>query len=205
MLTYNTVDNLSDEQLVEKAQAGDSYAMESIILRYRNTVNAVASKYYAVGFDREDIVQEGMIGLYNAVLDYNPEKNHFKSFAGLCITRRIISLIKLSARQKHIPLNSSVSLNSVVSEESDTYLADVLTASDSTDPETLVISKEACYGYTKKIQGLLSPFELKVLACCIDGLSYKDISERLKRDVKAVDNAIQRIRKKLEAVFDFEP
>ena len=204
MLTINAADGLSDEQLVKMAQSGDSDAMESIILRYRNMVNAVASKYYAVGFDREDIIQEGMIGLYNAVLDYNPEKNLFKAFAGLCITRRIITLIKFSARQKHIPLNSSVSLNSAVSEESDTYLADILEASDSTNPEKLVISKEAYNGYTKKIQSLLSPFELQVLMCCMDGLSYKDISAKLKKDIKAIDNAIQRIRKKLEAVFDFK-
>ena len=201
MLTINAVDTLSDEQLAKKAQSGDSCAMESIILRYNNTVKAIASRYYAIGFEKEDIIQEGMIGLYSAVLSYNSEKTLFKSFAVLCITRRILSLIKSSSRQKHMPLNSCLSLNSVMCDEDNMPLSDVLTASDNTNPEKLLISKEAYIGYTKKIQNILSPFELQVLNCCIEGLSYKDISASLQKDIKSIDNAIQRIRKKLEPIL----
>lgn len=201
MLTHDTSVCLSDEALIKEARSGNRQAMESIIIRYKNLVNTVASKYYAAGFEKDDIIQEGMLGLYSAVLDYKSDKNVFSSFACLCITRRIISLLKSSARQKHIPLNSSVSLNSIISEENGAYLIDVLKASDLTNPEAILISKEEYAGYTEKINNNLSSFELKVLSFYIDGFSYKAISEMLKKDVKSVDNAVQRIRKKLEPVL----
>lgn len=201
MLTYTTSDCLSDDLLIKEAQSGNRQAMECIILRYKGLVNAVASKYYAVGFEKDDIIQEGMLGLYSAVLDYKFDKKIFKSFACLCITRRIISLLKSSSRQKHIPLNSSISLNSIISEDRGAYLIDVLTASDKTNPEAILISKEEYSCYTEKINSNLSRFELRVLSFYIDGFSYKAISEILRKDVKSVDNAVQRIRKKLEPVL----
>lgn len=191
MLTYDLVDGLSDEQLVLAAQSGDERAMEGIIARYRSFVSATVSGYYAIGFDKEDIVQEGMIGLYKAVLDYNPEKAGFRSFARLCILRRVFSLLKFTSRQKNVPQNLCVSLDS---DEGETKASEVC------DPEALLINKEDMLGYIEKINAVLSPFELQVLSYYVDKLSYKDISKILGKDIKSVDNAVQRIKKKLGAI-----
>lgn len=200
MLLSQSVDILSDDELVKLAQSGDKVATECIILRYRNLVTSCMPGYFAKGFDRDDIFQEGMIGLYKAILDYDSTKASFRSFAMLCISRKIISLVKSSTRKKNLPLNTSISLNSSVCESNDRYLVDILKGSDESNPEIMFINKESFNHCKKKINGILSPFEKKVLSYQLEKMSYKKIGEKLGRDIKSIDNAVQRIRKKLEGI-----
>ena len=191
---------MSDEELVEAAQSGNKDAMDDIILRYKNLVYMTASRYYMQGFDNDDIVQEGMLGLYSAILDYKGGKAKFKTFATMCITRKIISLLKSATRQKNIPLNSSVSLDAPLT-EGNCSLSDVLLSSDRKNPETMVITSENLSHYENGIKNNLSPFELKFLFYQLDGLTYKDIAKILNKDIKSVDNAVQRIKKKLKSIL----
>ena len=153
-----------------------------------------------VGADKEDIIQEGMIGLYTAVRDFDGSKtNSFKCFAEICITRQIITAIKTATRQKHIPLNSYVSLNKpIYDEESDRTLLDIIATSIVTDPEELIISKEELKNIENKMNELLSDLELEVLELYLNGKSYQYIADKLNRDVKSIDNALQRVKRKLE-------
>jgi RNA polymerase sporulation-specific sigma factor len=157
-----------------------------------------------VGADREDIVQEGMIGLFKAIRDYKGDKlSSFKAFAELCITRQIITAIKTATRQKHIPLNSYVSLDKpIYDEESDRTLLDVISESKVTDPEEMIISQEEYTDIESKISELLSDLERKVLSLYLDGRSYQEISEQLNRHVKSIDNALQRVKRKLERYME---
>ena len=150
-----------------------------------------------MGADREDIVQEGMIGLFKAIRDYKEDKlSSFKAFAELCITRQIITAIKTATRQKHIPLNSYVSLDKpIYDEESDRTLLDVISEAKVTDPEEMIISQEEYTDIESKISELLSDLERKVLSLYLDGRSYQEISEQLNRHVKSIDNALQRVKK----------
>ena len=191
---------ISDEELVKSAQNGNKDAMDSIILRYKNLVYMIASRYYMQGFDNDDIIQEGMLGLYSAVLDYKNGNTKFKTFATMCITRKIISLLKSATRQKNIPLNYSVSLDAPMTEGS-FPLSDILLSSDRKNPEAMVISSENLSHYEHGIKNNLSPFELKVLFYHLDGLTYRDIAKTLNKDVKSVDNAVQRIKKKLKSIL----
>lgn len=163
-------------------------------------VRAKARSYFLIGADKEDIVQEGMIGLYKAVRDFKGDKlASFRAFAELCITRQIITAIKTATRQKHIPLNSYVSLDKpIFDEESDRTLMDVLTGAIMDDPEELMIHREE-FGYLEeKMSEILSELELQVLALYLDGQSYHEISAKLNRHVKSIDNALQRVKRKLE-------
>lgn len=189
-----------DEDLVEIARAGSKRALEFLMLKYRNFVQAKARSYFLVGADREDIVQEGMIGLYKAVRDFRPEKlSSFKVFAELCIQRQIITAIKTATRQKHIPLNSYVSLNKpIYDEDSDRTLMDVLAGSEISDPEQLIISREEFNQIEKRMGEVLSDLEWKVLMAYLDGKSYQEIADQIGRHVKSVDNALQRVKRKLE-------
>ncbi|MGQ0418627.1 RNA polymerase sporulation sigma factor SigH, partial [Bacillus sp. HC-Mk] len=157
-----------------------------------------------VGADREDIVQEGMIGLFKAIRDYKEDKlSSFKAFAELCITRQIITAIKTATRQKHIPLNSYVSLDKpIYDEESDRTLLDVISEAKVTDPEEMIISQEEYTDIESKISELLSDLERKVLSLYLDGRSYQEISEQLNRHVKSIDNALQRVKRKLERYME---
>lgn len=157
-----------------------------------------------MGADREDIVQEGMIGLFKAIRDYKEDKlSSFKAFAELCITRQIITAIKTATRQKHIPLNSYVSLDKpIYDEESDRTLLDVISESKVTDPEEMIISQEEYSDIELKISELLSDLERKVLSLYLDGRSYQEISEQLNRHVKSIDNALQRVKRKLERYME---
>ena len=160
--------------------------------------------YFLIGADREDIVQEGMIGLYKAIRDFKGDKlASFKAFAELCITRQIITAIKTATSQKHIPLNSYVSLDKpIYDEESDRTLMDVISGSKVLDPEELIINQED-YDYMEiKMAELLSDLERKVLALYLDGQSYQEISEELNRHVKSIDNALQRVKRKLERYLE---
>ncbi|GGJ75126.1 RNA polymerase sporulation-specific sigma factor [Anoxybacillus voinovskiensis] len=198
------LERLEDEELVERVHQGDSDALDFLIHKYQNFVRAKARSYFLVGADREDIVQEGMIGLYKAIRDFKEDKlTSFKAFAELCITRQMITAIKTATRQKHIPLNSYVSLDKpIYDEESDRTLMDVLSGAKPTDPEELIINREEVDDIEIKMAELLSDLERKVLVLYLDGRSYQEISEELNRHVKSIDNALQRVKRKLEKYLE---
>ncbi|MBM6616120.1 RNA polymerase sporulation sigma factor SigH [Bacillus suaedaesalsae] len=197
-------DVLEDEVVVDYVHQGDSEALEYLINKYRNFVRSKARSYFLIGADREDIIQEGMIGLYKAIRDFKEDKlSSFKAFAELCITRQIITAIKTATRQKHIPLNSYVSLDKpIYDEESDRTLMDVISGARVTDPEELIINQEEFDDIEVKMAELLSDLERKVLALYLDGQSYQEISEELNRHVKSIDNALQRVKRKLERYLE---
>ena len=194
---YESIDNSQQDEydIVLKASKGDKIALEYIIKKYKNFVKAKAKSYFLIGADKEDIIQEGMIGLYKAVRDFDASKtNSFKGFADICITRQIITAIKTATRQKHIPLNSYISLNKpVYDEESERTLLDIIATSIVTDPEELIISKEELKHIESKMNELLSDLELQVVEYYLNGKSYQYIADKLKRDVKSIDNALQRV------------
>jgi RNA polymerase sporulation-specific sigma factor len=191
---------LPDETIVEDAKSGDEVALNLLINKYRNFVRAKARSYFLIGADKEDIIQEGMIGLYKAIRDYRSDKlASFRAFAELCITRQIITAIKTATRQKHIPLNSYVSLNKpIYDEESDRTLLDVISGHKVTDPEELIICREELGYIESKIGEVLSDLEWKVLMLYLQGKSYQEMSVDLNRHVKSIDNALQRVKRKLE-------
>ncbi len=193
---------LSDEELVERAREGNDRAIETLLSRYRHYARAKARSYFLAGADREDIVQEGMIGLFKAVRDYRDDRNSvFRAFAELCITRQIITAIKTATRQKHIPLNSYVSLNKQSTADDDDEgrsLGDVLVSAEVADPAELLISAEEIASIKASMGELLSELETEVLQLYMDGKSYQEIAEMLGRHVKSIDNALQRIKRKLE-------
>lgn len=194
---------LDDEELLALVHQGESMALDILIRKYNNFIRAKARTYFLIGADQEDIIQEGMIGLYKAILDYEGDKlSSFKGFAELCITRQIITAIKTATRQKHMPLNSYVSLDKpIYDEESERTLLDVLTSSGAIDPQDLLINREN-FGYLEvKFSELLSGLERKVLHLYIEGCTYQEIAGELGRRVKSIDNAIQRIKRKLEDVL----
>lgn len=197
---------MEDEELIELIQEGESEALDYLINKYRNFVRAKARSYFLIGADREDIVQEGMIGLYKAIRDFKEDKlASFKAFAELCITRQMITAIKTATRQKHIPLNSYVSLDKpIYDEESDRTLMDVISGAKILDPEELLINREEISNIEEKIMELLSDLERKVLALYLDGRSYQEISDELDRHVKSIDNALQRVKRKLERYLELQ-
>lgn len=189
-----------DEEVVMEAKASNNKAQEYLISKYENFVKAKAKSYFLIGADKEDIYQEGMIGLYKAIRDFNPEKStSFKAFAEICVTRQIITAIKTATRQKHIPLNTYVSLNKpIYEEESERTLLDVLSGLKISDPEELMISKEQMHFIEEKISEVLSGLEREVLTSYLDGKSYQEIACDLERHSKSIDNALQRVKRKLE-------
>jgi RNA polymerase sporulation-specific sigma factor len=202
---YTCFENMTDEEVVIDAKDNDNtVALEYLINKYRNFVRAKARSYFLIGADREDIIQEGMIGLYKAIRDFRNDKlSSFRAFAELCVTRQIITAIKTATRQKHIPLNSYVSLNKpIYDEDSDRTLLDVLSGSKISDPEELVISREEFVDIEEKMGEILSDLEWKVLMSYLDGKSYQEIAVELERHVKSIDNALQRVKRKLERYLD---
>lgn len=195
---------LSDDQLVALVHAGQSLALDYLIHKYRSFVKAKARTYFLIGADREDIVQEGMIGLYKAIRDYKGDKlSSFKAFAELCVTRQIITAIKTATRQKHIPLNSYVSLDKpIYDEESDRTLLDVIAGSTAGDPQEMLVNREKFGDMELKMKELLSSLERQVLTLYLDGRSYQEISLELNRHVKSIDNALQRVKRKLEKYLE---
>ena len=199
--------NMTDENLIKEAvDMQNNAALECLIGRYKDIVNMKANKFFMVGSEREDILQEGYIGLYKAVKSYDAEKqNSFKTFAGICIERQLITAVKNSNRQKHIPLNSSVSLNSSAFEEDEDgeiTVMEVLDANnkESEDPLEIIAKKEYMDAVEKNIDSNLSDFEKKVLGLYKNGYSYNAIAEKLDTKVKSVDTAIQRIKKKANKI-----
>lgn len=195
----NSYTNDNDEDLIKMVKSGDNDALEFLLNKYKEIVNMKVSRYFIVGAEKEDIVQEGLIGLYKAIKSYDTEKqNSFKSFANLCIERQLITAIKTSNRQKHMPLNSYLSLNMSAYDdaEDDTSIYEVFDANVIEDPLDTITKKEYYRDVESVIEKSLSPFEKQVLNELVKGNSYTVIAEKLDSPVKSVDNAIQRIRKK---------
>ena len=195
---YEKYLSMSDDDVVVLAQQGDGEALEYLLDKYKNFVRGRARSYFLVGADHEDIVQEGMIGLYKSIRDFKPDKqSSFRAFAELCVKRQIITAIKTATRQKHVPLNSYVSLNKpLYGEESDRTLLDVIEGRV-TNPEELFIGQEDMSQIQEQIGTVLSDLEQQVLAAFLDGKGYQEIAERLGRHVKSIDNALQRVKRKL--------
>lgn len=191
---------MRDEDVVEAAKGNSIEAMNYLISKYQKLVRGKARSYYLIGADNDDIVQEGLIGLYKAIQDYDEEKlTSFKVFAEICITRQIITAIKTATRQKHIPLNSYVSLNKpIYQEETGSTLLDVISGIKITNPEDLIIAREELESMEQKTEELLSELELKAFSLYIGGMSYQEIAEEMDRQIKCIDNALQRVKKKLD-------
>ena len=189
---------MTDEDVAVLAQQGDGQALAYLLNKYKNFVRSKARSYFLIGADHEDIVQEGMIGLYKSIRDFQPSRlASFRSFAELCVKRQIITAIKAATRQKHVPLNSYVSLNKpLYDEESDRTLLDVIEGRV-TNPEDLYISQEDLSRIQSQISEVLSDLERQVLDAFMDGKSYQEIAELLGRHVKSIDNALQRVKRKL--------
>ncbi|MBR1409047.1 MAG: RNA polymerase sporulation sigma factor SigH [Clostridia bacterium] len=197
-------ERMEDEEIALLAQQGDEEASAYLLNKYKNFVRSKAHSYFLVGADHEDIVQEGMIGLFKAIRDFRPDKlASFHAFAEICITRQIITAIKTATRQKHIPLNSYISLNKPIYEdESERTLMDVITGSRALDPEELLIGQESMSRIESRIDEVLSPLERRVLDAYLDGKSYQEIAEAEGRHVKSIDNALQRVKRKLERLIE---
>lgn len=195
---------ISDEELVEMSATGDKKAEEFLLNKYKNLVKSRVKSYYIAGGDREDLVQEGMIGLFKAIRDYNSEKQvGFHIFADMCIKRQIITAIKTSLRQKHFPLNNYVSLNKpAYDDESERTLVETLIERDSIDPEELYLKREKIKALGDEIEKKLSDMEKTVLSLYLEGLSYKEIAEVIGKTPKSIDNALQRIKRKLDKHID---
>lgn len=207
MNDYSQYYSMSDEEILEKIKAEDKKALDFLICKYKDLVTSKVGKYFIVGAEKEDIVQEGLIGLYKAIKDYKGNKqNSFKSFANLCIERQLITAIKTSNRQKHMPLNSYLSLNMSAydndDENNNMEIMEVLDANVVEDPLDTITKKEYMSNVESVIDSSLSDFEKKVLSRYIQGESYIKIAEVLDAPVKSVDNAIQRIRKKTVKSLD---
>jgi RNA polymerase sporulation-specific sigma factor len=194
-----------DAELVAMARDEDTKALVTMLERYEEFVRLKARSYFLIGADRDDIVQEGMIGLYKAIRDYRDDREtSFKAFAEICITRQIITAIKTATRQKHAPLNSYVSLNNPVSESDDPDRLYIDFLSDkSLDPGEVVVSIEEAESIRENFRKMLSNLETQVLRLYIEGCSYQEIAAELDRHVKSIDNALQRIKRKVEQHLEY--
>lgn len=205
-MTKNDLVRLSDEELVSLYRNGRKEAADILVEKYKNLVRMKARTYFLIGADNDDIIQEGMIGLYKAIRDFNPDKEVvFMSFASLCIGRQIRTAITINNRKKNIPLNESVSLDAPVSEDDNDNsisLGDILMSDNSNNPEAMFIDKEQTHLTEQKISDNLSTMEKKVLELYMEGMSYAEIALHLNRPEKSVDNAIQRIRNKINLLLD---
>ena len=201
-INENEYTQMTDEKLIENIKKDDKMALDCLMERYNELVNMKANKFFMVGAEKDDMIQEGMIGLYKAVKSFDAEKeNSFKTFANMCIERQLITAVKNSNRQKHMPLNSSVSLNAAAYEDNeDMDKLDILNIKTLNDPSDIIADKEYFKSMEKKIKNNLSKFELSVLAEYEKGKSYAAIAEKLNAKIKSVDTAIQRIRKKANKI-----
>ncbi len=203
-IKLSSYSSMEDEEIVEEAKTNNNLALEFLIHKYKGFVKSKARSYYLIGADKEDIIQEGMIGLYKAIRDYDKDKlASFRGFAEICITRQIITAIKTATRQKHIPLNSYISLNKpIYYEGTERTLLDNVSYVKVLDPEELMISREELDIIEKKMGDILSELELEVLMSYVEGLSYQEIAEEMDRQVKSIDNALQRVKRKLEKILE---
>lgn len=188
---------MTDEQVVELAQKGDRHAADFMVIKYRDFVEMRSMPYYMAGGERDDLVQEGLIGLYKAIKSYSQDKRaNFKTFAEVCVVRQMISAVKFSTRKKNNPLNHYVSIH-VPEDELDTISGKLVDVKDN-NPESMIIERESAQGMQNKINSVLSDFESEVLGYYLSGISYKEIAKHIGRPAKAVDNALSRIKKKIE-------
>ena len=190
----------TDEALVSAAQSGDEDALTELLSRYRGTVWVKSASYFLAGGEHDDVVQEGMIGLYKAIRDFDPARlASFRSFADLCITRQIQTAVKLASRQKHLPLNRYISLSKsdTTSEDAPLELPD---ESYGVDPQKVVLNRELLEDLANGINTLLSELEKQVLLQHLDGKSYQEIATEMDKQVKSIDNALQRVKRKLDTV-----
>lgn len=201
---YIDYDGLPDEELVKLSLEGDDIATECILARYKNLVRLRARMYFLAGADREDIIQEGMIGLFKAIRDFDSSRAaSFRAFAELCIKRQIITAVKTATRQKHMPLNSYISLSyQAYDGDGNGNLEEVLTGREESDPQNLFIAKENTAFLTERMNKVLSPLERSVLELYLEGKSYTEIAVLLKKPAKSIDNALQRIKKKIDKIED---
>ena len=199
-LLNQSLDELKDIELVMLAKKGNPKAISILINKYKNFVRSRSKSYFIVGADKEDIVQEGLIGLFKAIRDYNPDKKtSFRAFAELCIMRQIITAIKTATRQKHLPLNSYVSLNKPIFEDNgERIMADVIASTRSCNPEEIYVALELTKSIKEKMKKYLSGLESKVLAEYLKGLSYYEVAKNIGKHIKSVDNALQRIKRKIQ-------
>ena len=197
-------EDLRDDELVAMAQAGDELADEELYLRYKNIVCIKARSYFILGADRDDILQEGMIGLFKAIRDYRPDRQAaFKTFAEMCIVRQMITAIQNATRMKHIPLNNYISLSRPVgNEEYERTMMDVIPSHARDNPEDMLIVRESVDSMIRKIKERLTELEYKTLTLFIDGKSYQEIADMLGCNKKTIDNALQRVKRKMEKFLE---
>lgn len=201
-----TLENLSDEQLAALAHIGDIVATNTLLGRYQGFVRSKARGYFLIGADSEDLVQEGMIGLFKSIRDFEPERSAFRAFAEVCVVRQIITAIKTATRQKHRPLNSYVSIHlPEEDEETDESTDDLLGIDDSGDPAHYLLFAEEARGVRVTLSALLSVLEVEVLCMYLEGRSYREIAVNVGRRAKSVDNALQRIKRKVEEHLEVSP
>lgn len=202
--TSRTAPARADEELVDRCRAGDDSALASLMARYRGVARGKASNYFLVGGDRDDVVQEAMIGLYKAIRDFDASHGaSFRSFAELCITRQILTAIKSATRLKHTPLNHSVSFDGPTGTEGERYsLSDTVASDQALDPLQTLLSDDRLRELRSTFETVLSELETRVLALYVDGQSYQEIAVELGRQVKSIDNALQRIKRKLASHVD---
>lgn len=194
------MEGLEDEQLLELYSNGNVSACEKLLERYKNLVRKKAHAMYIAGGDSDDLIQEGMIGLYKAVRDYNSQKHaSFMTFASMCINRQMCTAVSAANRKKHNPLNTYVSFDAPVEgdEEGETRLIDILSTYNDQNPESLIIDREVTYSLENRLEDSLSDFERQVLKCYINGEGYVQIASKLSKSPKSIDNALQRIKNKL--------
>jgi RNA polymerase sporulation-specific sigma factor len=198
--------DVADDELVERYRAGDQAALSELLRRYRGYARAKARSYFLVGGDREDVVQEGMIGLYKAIRDYSTESGaSFSSFAELCVTRQVLTAIKTATRQKHAPLNTYVSFDRPSDDDPDRTVGEsLIVEEEASDPLELLVESDELARLQAAFDEVLSGLEVDVLQLYVDGRSYQEIAELLGRRVKSIDNALQRIKRKLEQRMDAE-
>ena len=194
-------EGLTDEELIVLFRDGDQEAMEKLLNKYKEMVLRKAKSMYILGGDSDDLIQEGMLGLFKAVRDYDCGRDaSFRTFAQLCVTRQLYTAVKASSRKKHLPLNTAISLSRPVREdgEEDEEFLDCLEADASSNPEVYLIGQEEIERLEEKIEKELSPLEKQVLELHLTGMGYVEIAHVLNRDEKSTDNALQRIRTKLK-------
>lgn len=205
----NKWNQLKDEELIERIRRSSDaaetlYATDALLERYKEMVRSKARTYFLIGADRDDVVQEGMIGLYKAIVDYRPEKEiSFRTFAQLCVVRQILTAIRVSSRMKHLPLNEYISLNRPVNDEDgkETTMIDLLPDPNGQSPEDILTGIEERQCLEEQIDALLSPMEKKVLHLFLQGLDYTQIAERMDKKPKSVDNALQRVKQKISRML----